>query len=72
MRECADLGIKRVWMHRSFGGGSVSASGVDAGRKSGLTVIAGACPLMYGDKADFGHKCMRAVIGLTGSKPTAA
>src|SRR5918996_6175456 len=24
MRECADLGIKQVWMHRSFGKGSVS------------------------------------------------
>jgi uncharacterized protein len=25
MRDCADLGIKHVWMHRSFGAGSVSA-----------------------------------------------
>ena len=24
-RECSELGITRVWMHRSFGGGSVSA-----------------------------------------------
>lgn len=24
LRECADLGIKHVWMHRSFGTGSVS------------------------------------------------
>ena len=26
-RECAELGITRVWMHRSFGGGSVSNPG---------------------------------------------
>jgi predicted CoA-binding protein len=70
--QCVRLGIRRVWMHRSFGGGSVDAAATKAGRDAGLTVIAGACPLMYGDKADFGHKCMRAVIGLTGSKPTAA
>ena len=25
VQECAGLGIKHVWMHRSFGGGSVSA-----------------------------------------------
>jgi uncharacterized protein len=25
MHECADLGIEHVWMHRSFGAGSVSA-----------------------------------------------
>src|ERR1043166_10152617 len=24
MRECSELGIKHVWMHRSFGPGSVS------------------------------------------------
>src|SRR5215510_3815652 len=26
MRECADLGIKHVWMHRSYGRGSVNAT----------------------------------------------
>ena len=26
MRECAELAIKHVWMHRSFGAGSVSKS----------------------------------------------
>ena len=30
MRECAELGIKHVWMHRSYGQGSVSASAVSA------------------------------------------
>jgi uncharacterized protein len=26
MRECAELGVSHVWMHRSFGAGSVSAA----------------------------------------------
>lgn len=69
--ECVRLGIRRVWMHRSFGGGSVDDAAVASGRAAGLTVIAGACPLMFGDKADFGHKCMRWMLGLTGGKPTA-
>jgi hypothetical protein len=72
VEDCARLGIKRVWMHRSFGGGSVDAAAAKTGRDAGLTVIAGACPLMFGEGADFGHKCMRWMIGFTGSKPTAA
>jgi uncharacterized protein len=69
--ECVQLGIKRVWMHRSFGGGSVSDTAVQAGRAAGLTVIAGACPLMFDPTADAGHKCMRWVLGFTKGKPTA-
>ena len=29
MRECADLGVKQVWMHRAFGGGSVSEAATE-------------------------------------------
>lgn len=31
--------------------------------------IAGACPMMYGPTADFGHRCMRWVMGATGQLP---
>ncbi len=70
--DCVKLGVRRVWMHRSFGGGSVDEAAVEAGRAAGLTVIAGACPLMFGPKADFGHKCMRWFLGHTKGKPTAS
>src|SRR5262245_23973162 len=59
MRECADLGIKHVWMHRGPGPGSVSAAATEYGRQHGITVIDGGCPLMFGPTADFGHKIMR-------------
>jgi predicted CoA-binding protein len=39
MRECAELGIKHVWMHRSFGAGSVSDTATQYGREHGITVI---------------------------------
>src|SRR5579864_2339686 len=32
MRECADLGIRHVWMHRGPGAGSVSSSAAEYGR----------------------------------------
>ena len=61
MRECAELGITQVWMHRGPGTGSVSAAATDYGRRRGITVIDGGCPLMFGPTADFGHKVMRLV-----------
>lgn len=62
MRECAELGIKHVWMHRSYGQGSVSAAATAYGRRHGITVIDGGCPLMFDPTADVGHKIMRVVL----------
>jgi predicted CoA-binding protein len=59
MRECAELGIKHVWMHRGYGQGSVSPTAAAYGRKRGITVIDGGCPLMFDPVGDFGHKVMR-------------
>ncbi|HEY5986980.1 MAG TPA: CoA-binding protein [Streptosporangiaceae bacterium] len=69
MRECAELGIKHVWMHRSVGGGSVSQAATEYGRKHGITVIDGGCPLMFEPCSDGAHKAMRLVFTLTGKVP---
>ena len=69
MRECADLGIKHVWMHRSFGKGSVCDEATVYGRQQGITVIDGGCPLMFEPTADFAHKVMRFVFTTTGKVP---
>jgi uncharacterized protein len=69
MRECAELGIKQVWMHRSSGAGSVSPAATEYGRQHGITVIDGGCPLMFDPTADFGHKCMRFFLSLSGAVP---
>ena len=61
MRECAELGIKHVWMHRGPGMGSVSPSATEYGRSNGITVIDGGCPCMFGPTADLGHRIMRIV-----------
>jgi predicted CoA-binding protein len=61
MRECADLGIKHVWMHRGPGAGSVSATAAAYGRAQGITVIDGGCPCMFGPTSDFGHRMMRLI-----------
>jgi predicted CoA-binding protein len=62
IRECAELGIKQVWMHRSFGVGSVSETATRYGREHGITVIDGGCPCMFDPTADLGHKAMRFIF----------
>jgi predicted CoA-binding protein len=62
MRECAELGIKHVWMHRGPGDGSVSDPATSYGRQHGITVIDGGCPLMFAPTADLGHRIMRVVF----------
>jgi len=69
MRECAELGIRHVWMHRAFGAGSVSDEATKYGRTHGITVIDGGCPLMFEPTSDPGHKVIRAVGTLTGKVP---
>jgi uncharacterized protein len=61
IRECAELGIKHVWMHRGSGAGSVSETATAYGRAHGITVIDGGCPCMFEPTADFGHKLMRRI-----------
>ena len=71
VHDCNDAGVPRVWMHQSLGkGSSVSPEAVEYCRQHGISVIAGACPMMYGDGADFGHTCMRWILRVTGGLPT--
>ena len=69
MRECADLGIKHVWMHRGPGPGSVSEKAAEYGREHGIDVIDGGCPCMFDPTADLGHKAMRLLFTATGNVP---
>ncbi len=70
VHECVHLGIRHVWMHRSFGDGSVSEEGIRLCEEHGIELIAGACPLMFCRGADVGHRCIRWVLGVTGKLPT--
>ena len=70
VRECNDAGVRRVWMHQSTAkGSSVSKEAVEYCRQHDISVIAGACPMMYGGHADVGHTCMRWILKLTGKLP---
>lgn len=69
MREAAELGLTRVWMHRAMGGGSVSDEATEYGRAHGITVIDGGCPLMFAEGGDKGHRVMCKVLTWTKKVP---
>jgi predicted CoA-binding protein len=69
VKECADIGIKRVWLHNSFGRGSVSNKATQYCKENNISVISGACPMMYVNPVDFGHKCMRWILDVFGKLP---
>jgi hypothetical protein len=57
VRDCRTARVGRVWMHQSLAKGttSVSPDAVDYCRRHDISVIAGACPMMYGPGVDVGH-----------------
>ena len=69
VRQCSQHGVKRVWFHRSFGGGSVSPQAVRECEARGLHCIVGGCPLMFCGQVDFAHKCMRWWLQRAGRVP---
>lgn len=71
VHDCDAAGVHRVWMHESVvKGSSVSREAVEYCRQHGITVIAGACPMMFGSGVDFGHSCMRWLMNLSGRLPS--
>jgi uncharacterized protein len=71
VRDCSTAGVRRVWMHQSMAkGSSVSAEAVEYCRQHDISVIAGACPMMFGPGVDFGHACMRWIMKVTGKLPS--
>jgi len=71
VQQCADAGIPRVWMHRSMEslGSSVSDDAVEFCKQEGITVIPGGCPMMFKEPVDFGHKCIRWWLNISGGLP---
>ena len=66
VRQCGERGVKRIWFHRSFGEGSVSAEAVRECEALGIRAIVGGCPLMYCEPVDPFHGCMRWWLAATG------
>lgn len=72
VQDCNAAGVHRVWMHQGLDqrASSVSRQAVAYCRDHDIDVIAGACPMMYGPGVDFGHACMRWMLGVAGKLPS--
>jgi predicted CoA-binding protein len=68
VEDCIEAKVPRVWMHNNtFMPSSVSDKATAACRDNGIVVIDGGCPLMF---MDFGHKCMKWILSVTGRLPS--
>ncbi|HXK10896.1 MAG TPA: CoA-binding protein [Vicinamibacteria bacterium] len=70
VRECAEAGVKRVWMHRGGGQGAVSPEAVSFCRERGMEVVDGECPFMFLPDSSWFHGVHRFFRRLGGSLPS--
>ena len=70
VRDCAEAGVSRVWLHRGAGQGAVSEAALALGRERGLEVVAGACPYMFLPGAGALHRFHGFVLRLLGKQPS--
>jgi uncharacterized protein len=47
VHDCAEAGVRRVWMYRAAGKGSVSENAVAFCQEHGMRVVPGQCPFMF-------------------------
>ena len=62
LKDCIALKIPRLWIHNMSG--TMNAAAVPPElrqrcRDHSIALIPGACPMMFVENADFGHKCFR-------------
>ncbi len=69
IEECLKLGINYAWFHSSINQGSLDNKAASYGEEKGMKVIRTGCPMMYVAPVDFGHKCIKWVLNLTGKVP---
>lgn len=69
VNDCAEAGIRRVWMYRAGGTGSVSPKAVAFCRQQGIRVVPGQCPFMFLPDAATFHRFHGLIRKITGRYP---
>jgi uncharacterized protein len=68
VRDCAEAGIRRVWMYRAGGEGAVNAKAIEFCRANGIEVVPGECPFMFLPRAGI-HRLHGLIRKIAGSYP---
>lgn len=69
VKDCAEAGIRRIWMYRAAGKGAVSPKAIQFCRDRGIQVVPGECPYMFLPGADSIHRFHGFVRKITGRYP---
>ncbi len=62
--DCAEAGIRHVWLHRHVAGGVSDTRAIDRAEEKGLNLITGYCMFMFLPRAAFFHKLHGGVLKL--------
>jgi uncharacterized protein len=69
VRQCARLGISRVWMYRAGGSGAVSPQAVEFCEDHGMKVVPGECPYMFFPQSGWLHRVHGFIKRVAGGYP---
>ncbi len=69
IRDCVDVGIRNVWLHRGMGGGAVSNEAVTLCMTHGIEVVPGQCPMMFLPGTAKGHRAHAWIKKAAGTYP---
>lgn len=67
--DCAEAGVRRVWMHRAGGAGAVSDKAVLFCQEHNIRVVPGECPLMFLTHSGWFHRLHGFIRKITGRYP---
>ena len=67
--DCAAAGVKRIWMYRAVGAGSLSPRAVSFCEANGIDVVAGECPMMFLPGVAWFHRLHGLVRKISGTYP---
>jgi uncharacterized protein len=67
--ECAEAGVKTIWMYRAAGKGAVNRQAAEQCRERGVRVIEGECPFMFLENPGFPHNFHAFCKKIFGSYP---
>lgn len=69
VRDCAEAGVRKLWMHRAGGKGAVSQKAVAFCEEQGMQVVPGECPLMLLPGTAGVHRLHGHIRKITGRYP---
>lgn len=69
VRDCAEVGVKRIWMYRGAGQGAVDAEAVEYCREHGMELVPGWCPFMFLSPVRGVHRFHRFISKMTRHYP---